>query len=72
MKRRVLVLLLAAALAAPAGARPAIRVPHRVATWSHLWQGFLGFFEVFERLGSSDASDHGFPPPACTTSTTFQ
>jgi hypothetical protein len=71
MKFRVLVFLLAVALAAPAGARPVAPLRH-VASWSFLWQGFIGFFRGFRLFEATDVTWHGLPPPSITAKPTFQ
>jgi len=69
---RVIVFVLAASLAAPAGARPLSAVD-RGAIWVHAWNGFLGFFRGFRLFEATDVAGHGFPPPpACSTWTTIQ
>jgi hypothetical protein len=72
MKIRILVFLLAAAIAVPAGARPIVVPHHRGSSWVRVWNGFLGFFRGFHLLDASNATEHGFPPPACATSWTIQ
>ena len=67
MKVRLLVVLLAAALmAAPAGARPLAVSHQRGTSWVRAWQGFLGFFHGFHLFEASSASEHGLPPPSYT------
>ncbi|HWC65365.1 MAG TPA: hypothetical protein VG777_04720 [Thermoanaerobaculia bacterium] len=66
MKARLLAIVLAAALAAPAAARPAVAVPHRPAAISRIWSGFLGLFSRLFEVPSQD--EHALPPPTCSTS----
>ena len=71
MKARILVFLLVAAVALPAGARPVAAVRH-VTAWASIWHGLLGFIRDFELFDSSSANGHGLPPPVCTTLSLFQ
>jgi hypothetical protein len=66
MKARIALLLLAAALAAPVGARPLAAAP-RAAVWVRAWHGFLDLIHGFRLFDASDASTHGLPPPTCST-----
>ena len=71
MKARILVFLVVAAVALPAGARPNAAVRH-VTAWASIWNGLLGFVREFSPFDSSSASGHGLPPPVSTTLTSFQ
>ena len=71
MKARILVFLLVAAIALPAGARPVVRSRH-VSAWATLWHDFLGFVRGFQLFDASNASSHGLPPPSCTIDVTIQ
>jgi hypothetical protein len=66
MKARILVFLLVAAVALPAGARPMAPVRH-VTPWTSIWHSLLGFVRGFELFDASGANGHGLPPPVCTT-----
>jgi hypothetical protein len=70
---RVFVFLLAACLAAPAGARP-LTVSHRGTTiWIRAWNGFVGYFRGFQLFDAMEVSGHGFPPPpSCPAWMTIQ
>lgn len=70
MKARLLAIVLVAALAVPAAARPVIAVPHRAAAWTRVWEGFLGLFSGFFEVPY--AQEHTLPPPTCSTSPTGQ
>ena len=71
MKARILVFLVVAAVALPAGARPNAPVRH-VTVWAGIWHGLLGFVREFDLFDASSASGHGLPPPVCTTLSLFQ
>ena len=71
MKRRILVFLLVAAIAAPAGARPASPV-HRGWVWASVWGDVVDFVRSFRLFDASSVTEHGLPPPNCTTSSSFQ
>ncbi|HET7453052.1 MAG TPA: hypothetical protein VFL12_09945 [Thermoanaerobaculia bacterium] len=71
MKARILVFLVVAAVALPAGARPNAPVRH-VTAWAGIWHDLLSFVREFDLFDSSSANSHGLPPPVCTTLTSFQ
>ena len=72
MKPRILVFLLAAALAAPVGARPVVSPVRHTTVWAGLWGDFLGFVRSFRLFDDTDKTTHGLPPPTCTTWSSFQ
>jgi hypothetical protein len=70
MKGRLLAIVMVAALAAPAAARPVIALPHRPAVWTRVWDGFVGFFSrLVERPFTGE---HSLPPPPTSTCPTGQ
>lgn len=70
MKARLLAIVLAVALAAPAAARPAVAVPHHPAGVSRIWSGFLGLISRLFEVRAQD--EHTLPPPTCSTSLSGQ
>jgi hypothetical protein len=70
MKARLLAVVMVAALASPAAARPAVAPTHRAAVWTRIWDGFVGFFSsLVERPWTGE---HSLPPPPTSTCPTGQ